>query len=122
MTEYKRVILLVLVMAVVVTAVTAVAIGILYGTAFERERLHLISTAQEQTALIAAVAQFDRTYHSDFPGGPQAATIGQIVAAHEARPVPAPLGFRNARSGLWEQRAIRRSDGRAERPQHIERI
>lgn len=85
-TEYKRVILLVLVMAVVVTAVTAVAIGILYGTAFERERLHLISTAQEQTALIAAVAQFDRTYHSDFPGGPQAATIGQIVAAHEARP------------------------------------
>ncbi len=86
MTEYKRVILLVLVMAVVVTAVTAVAIGVLYNTAFERERLHLISTAQEQTALIAAVARFDREYHIDFPGGPEAATIGQIVAAHEAQP------------------------------------
>ncbi len=86
MTEYKRVILLVLVMAVVVTAVTAVAIGILYSTAFERERAHLISTAREQTALIEAVARFDREYHIDFPGGPEAATIGQIVAAHEAQP------------------------------------
>ena len=85
MTEYKRVILLVLVMAVVVTAVTAVAIGVLYNTAFERERLHLISTAQEQTALIAAVARFDREYHIDFPGGPEAATIGQIVASVEPR-------------------------------------
>ena len=86
MPDHKPVALLVLVMAVVVTVVTAAAIGLLYHTAFERERLHLISIAREQVQLMEAMARFDRIYRHDFPGEPEAATLAQIVSAHESYP------------------------------------
>jgi len=86
MAEYKRVALLVLVMAVVAAAATAVATGMLYKTAFERERLQLIDSAQGQARLIEAIAQFDRVYTRDYPDGPEAATLSQVVAAYEKQP------------------------------------
>ncbi|MDP6342946.1 MAG: PAS domain S-box protein [Alphaproteobacteria bacterium] len=61
----------------------ALAIGVLYDTAFEEARARLMETAQSQARLMEAVARFDRRESRDYPGGAAAATISQIVDAHE---------------------------------------
>lgn len=55
---------------------------LLYRTGLEQQRNRLIDTAQSQARLIEAVARFDRENSADFPGGGRAATISQIVDAH----------------------------------------
>ncbi len=84
MSEYRRIVLLVLTMSVVVSIATAAAIGILYKTAFERQRLQLVDSAQTHALLLDALARFDRQYLHDYPGEPEAATLAQIRDAFES--------------------------------------
>ena len=82
MREYKRVLLLIPIMAVVAAVIGGAAIGVLYDVALGQERLRLMETAQSQARLMEAVARFDQEY-STYPGGSLAATLAQIGDAHE---------------------------------------
>jgi len=84
MSEQKRIIILIVVMATVAFISVGLAIWLLYRTAFEEEKLRLKEAAQSQARLIEAIARFDRDYNINFPGGPEAATISQIVDAHDS--------------------------------------
>lgn len=79
--EYRRIILLILTMSVVVTAATATAIGVLYDTAFERQRQQLMDSAHTLARLIEQMSEFDRRYQHDFPGTPEEATLAHIRQA-----------------------------------------
>ncbi len=73
----------VLIMAVVTMVLGAVAIGVLYDTAFEVERRRLTEIAQSRASLIEAVARFDQIYSGNYPDGEKAATVSQVIDAHE---------------------------------------
>ncbi|MDM8519922.1 histidine kinase dimerization/phosphoacceptor domain -containing protein [Anaerolineales bacterium HSG6] len=82
--EYKRFLLLLLIMTTVSLIITGITIKILYDTAFEENRARLVETVQSQTRLIEAVARFDATHsQQDHPEGAVAATLSQIIDAHE---------------------------------------
>ena len=83
MSERKRVLLLILIMATASLIVAGIAIFMLYRAAFEEERARLVETAQSQARLIEAVARFDAMYSNDYPKGPEEATLSQIVDAHK---------------------------------------
>ena len=83
MSERKRVLLLILIMATASLIVAGIAIFMLYHAAFEEERARLVETAQSQARLIEAVARFDAAYSSDYPKGWEEATLSQIVDAHK---------------------------------------
>jgi len=83
MDEKKRVISLIFIMAVSSLIVAGIAITTLYRTAFKENQARLVETAQSQARLIEAVARFDRKYSKDYPEGPEAATLRQIIDAHE---------------------------------------
>ena len=71
-------------MATVALAAAALAIPALYRAAFEGQRSRLREVAQSRARIIEAVALFDARFsHHDHPAGPIAATLSQIVAAHE---------------------------------------
>jgi len=71
-------------MAIGSLLVAATTIWMLYGAAFEEERLRLVETAQSQARLIEAIARYDRFHYTDHPGGWRAATLSQINEAHQA--------------------------------------
>lgn len=77
---FKRLGLLVLIMAVVAATIGGTAIAILYGAAFDSQRLRLIDIVRSQASLMEAVARFDRQYTS-YPGGARLATLTQIEGA-----------------------------------------
>jgi PAS domain S-box-containing protein len=79
---YKRLVLLIFVMAFVSVLVAAIAIGTLYSAAFDEERARLTDTARSQARLMESVARFNRQHLDDFPGGADAATLQQIEDAH----------------------------------------
>lgn len=83
MRERKVVLLLILVMITVSLIVGGVAIRTLYGTAFAQALARLVETAQSRARLIEAIARFNATYSRDYPEGPMAATLSQIVDAHK---------------------------------------
>lgn len=83
MSDLRRFGIPVLIMAVVTMVLGAVAISVLYDTAFEVERQRLIQTVQSQARFMEAVARFDETYSVNYPDGVAAATVSQIVEAHE---------------------------------------
>jgi PAS domain S-box-containing protein len=83
MTERARVIVLVLIMTIGLLLVTGITMGILYRAAFNEEKARLVVTAQGQARLIEAVARYDIVHSSGFPGGSGAATLEQIVDAHQ---------------------------------------
>jgi two-component sensor histidine kinase len=58
------------------------ALWVLYRTAFDEERARLVEMAQSHARVIEAVARFDARHTRDFPGGPGAATLEQIIEAH----------------------------------------
>jgi len=75
--------LLIAIIAISISIVTTVAIAILYDTAFEQHRLHLLDSVKSQARLIEAVAQFDAQYNlDDSPDDWQAATLSQVINAH----------------------------------------
>ncbi|MGE5153879.1 MAG: ATP-binding protein [Bdellovibrio bacteriovorus] len=86
MTESRRILWLILIMMVAVTVSTGVAIAVLYRTAFEQERSHLIQAAEDQAHLMDAVAKFDREHGTMVPGAPEAATLSQIQTAFDHYP------------------------------------
>ena len=64
--------------------VTCITIYLLYRTAIAEEKERLVETAVNQARLIEAVARFDAIYSKeDLPGGSVAATLSQIIDAHE---------------------------------------
>jgi signal transduction histidine kinase len=72
------------IMALVFVAVAAVVIYALYTAAFEEQRARLTEVVQSRARFIEAVAHFDARFsREDVPGGPTAATLSQIVEAHE---------------------------------------
>ena len=81
--SHRRLAFLTLGMAVVGVSVVIVAFLVLYGAAFEGQRARLVETARSRARFMESVASFDRQYNSEYPGGPEAATIAQITAAHE---------------------------------------
>ena len=85
MTDRKRVLLLsVLIMTGVALVVGAIALFGLYRTAFEQQRERLVETVRSRARLIEAIARFDAAYSTaDVPGGSEAATLSQVVRAHE---------------------------------------
>jgi len=85
MTDRKRVLLLsVLIMTCVALVVGAIALFGLYRAAFEQQRERLVETVRSRARLIEAIARFDAVYSAtDVPGGPEAATLSQVVRAHE---------------------------------------
>ena len=83
MGEKKRVFSLIFIMAASALIVAGVSISTLYRTAFKEEQARLVETAQSQARLIEAVARFDQKYSKKYPGGAEAATLNQIIDAHE---------------------------------------
>jgi PAS domain S-box-containing protein len=85
-TEGRRILWLILIMMAAVTVSTAVAITVLYRTAFERERTHLIQTAEDQAYLMDAVARFDQPHVHGESSASETATLSQIEAAFRHYP------------------------------------
>ena len=73
-------------MMAAVTVSTAVAITVLYETAFEQERAHLIQTAEDQAHLMEAVARFDQSHGDGLPRSSEADTLSQIRNAFDHYP------------------------------------
>jgi len=82
---YRRRILVfsVLTMSVIAVVVSSTVVYFLYRAELDQGRASLTHTVESQARLIEAVARFDRLYDEDFPEGPLAATISQIVDAHD---------------------------------------
>jgi len=83
MSQQKRVLLLIFIMVVVSVVVTGTTINILYNAAINEEKARMVQTAQSQARLIEAVARFNAIYSKEYPKGPMAATLFQIVDARE---------------------------------------
>ena len=84
MSERKRVLLLISIMALSSLIVAGITIGTLYHAAINEERERLLETVQSQARLIEAVARFDAIHNkSAASGGARAATLGQIFEAHQ---------------------------------------
>ena len=79
---YKRLFLLIFIMACICSMVGAIAIYVLYLAALDEERARLTDTVRSQARLIESVARFDRDQAADYPGGAEAATLLQIEDAH----------------------------------------
>jgi len=69
-------------MAISTLVVESVTIGMLYSAALREEEARLEETVQSQARLIEAIARFDEEYSKDYPQGTTAATLSQIVDAH----------------------------------------
>ena len=83
MRERTRVLVIILIMATLSLVITGSTIWLLYRAAFEEQRTRLVDTAQSQARLIEAIARYDAVHSADYPGGPKAATLSQVVAAHQ---------------------------------------
>ncbi len=79
----QRIAALILIMVLVSLLIGGTTLALLYNTAFTQFRAQLVDIAKSRASLIGAVAEFDKTYSSDFPGGTKTATISQIRKAHE---------------------------------------
>jgi PAS domain S-box-containing protein len=88
MSDRKRILVFsILIMAGGMFCAAAVTITILYRTAFEEERRHLVEIARGQARLMEAVARFDATHsQAAHPNGATGATLSQIADAHQHYP------------------------------------
>lgn len=85
MSEVRRVLLLVSIMAGIVTAVCAGSILLLYQVSFDQQKERLIDTVKSQARLIEAIAQVQRGGQGQvFSPQARAAIIAQIKNAHNA--------------------------------------
>ncbi len=74
----------ILTMSVIALVVSCTVLHFLYRAALDQRRTSLTETAESQARLIEAVARFDRLYsQEDHQEGAAAATISQIVDAHD---------------------------------------
>ena len=79
MTEKKRVIYLISIMAVVTSLVLAITISILYRTVLEREKERLLVTAKSQARLMEAIARHEKMNAKDYPEGWKVGALNQII-------------------------------------------
>ncbi len=82
MRDYRRLVSLLLIMAIVAIATGGAAISVLYNTAVEEDRRRLAELAISQARTLEAMARFQEI-HGTYPGGPEAAVIEQIKQAHQ---------------------------------------
>ncbi len=82
MSEKKRVLLLVLIMAAACMAVTGATIAILYRAAIEEERDVLVSIARNHARLIEEFARIEIQHHHPNGGGLEQTTLQQLIDAH----------------------------------------
>jgi hypothetical protein len=82
MSPRRRVLLLVLTMALLVIVVELITVSMLYRTALDAERSRLEEAAKSQARLIEAVARFDKLHSGTFSSGAEEATLSQIADAH----------------------------------------
>lgn len=83
MSERQRIGLLILILGTVALAASGVSTALLYRAAFREQQERLVETAQSQARLMEAIARFDVVESQDYPGGATAATLSQIIEAHE---------------------------------------
>ena len=83
MNARKRFIFLTLIMVGACAMVMAVMTAMLYRHDIKAHRERLQATVQSQARLIEAMARHDAVYEKNTPGGPTAATLNQIIDAHE---------------------------------------
>ncbi len=84
MSNRKRVLVLILIMALSSLTVAGITIYSLYQAAINEQRERLVETAQSQARLIEAVARYDAGYaRSDRQKSAKAATLSQIIDAHQ---------------------------------------
>ena len=85
MTERWRILFLSIgIMATVSLSAAALGIYVLYKASFQVHRARLSEVVQSRARLIEAVARFDARYsQTDVPGGAEAATLSQMIDAHE---------------------------------------
>ncbi len=84
MRDRKAVFYLILIMTAVSLVVVGITIRMLYHTALDEGRAHLVETAQSQARLIEAIARFDALYSAyDHPDGARGATLDQIIDSHQ---------------------------------------
>lgn len=85
MSGRKRVFMLISIMALSSLMVAGIAISMLYQAAINEEKERLLETVQSQARLIESVARFDAAHNkTTIPGGARAATLQQIVDAHQS--------------------------------------
>lgn len=84
-TERARILLSsIAIMAAVALSTAAIAVYVLYNAAFSVHRARLKEVVESRARIIEAIAGFDARLSADeVPGGATAATLGQIVEAHE---------------------------------------
>jgi signal transduction histidine kinase len=74
----------IVIMAVVSISTAAIAIYVLYEAGFRVHRARLREVVESRARIIEAVARFDSRFsQEDFPGGAAAATLSQVIEAHE---------------------------------------
>jgi signal transduction histidine kinase len=85
MTERQRILLSsIAIMVVVALSAASIAIYVLYRAAFEVHKGGLQEVVLSRARMIEAVGRFDAQFsEKGFPGGPRAATLSQVVDAHE---------------------------------------
>lgn len=81
MRDYRRLVSLLLIMAVVAIAIGGVAIGILYSTAVAEDRRRLAEMVVTQARLLEAMARFQEDYGT-YPNGPGDGVIAQVEQAY----------------------------------------
>ena len=81
MGEYKRLVLLVIIMIGVCLIVGATAIGVIYEAALDRERARLVNIAQSQARLMEALAHLEAPSRTEGEQ-PSAGALSQILEAH----------------------------------------
>ena len=84
MREYKRVLLLVLIMTAVAVAIGGAAIMILYETAISEERQRLVDALNSQVRLIEAIARQEQRVEP-LAADARAAALAQVLDAQAAR-------------------------------------
>ncbi|MFA4915908.1 MAG: PAS domain S-box protein [Syntrophales bacterium] len=84
MTERRRVLFLISIMAAVTFLVTAITISILYHTALERQKELLLVTVQSQARLMEEIARHEEMKDKEHPENWKVATLNQITKAYKS--------------------------------------
>lgn len=82
MNPRKRLLLLMLIIALIVAFIESATVWILYKTSMGEERARLEEIVKREARLIEAMTRFNKIYSADYPSGPRQATLSQIRNAH----------------------------------------
>jgi hypothetical protein len=83
MSPRRRILLLILIMAMIVLAVGFMSFSMLYRTALDEQKSRLQETVVSQARLIESIFRFNSIYLKNYPGGAKEATIRQVIDAHK---------------------------------------